>query len=412
MHSTPSRLMYPATVSADSAHRRCGVACSSRLLLGLLLSRVPLTNLVILALAVAALLSALVCVGPAGIAQALDDNLRGYGLALGMLGYLVVAYRLSMSPDSSFAASWVLASGPLAFMCASAVARERSSSRVLSLDRWCRRDRARDALRVRFVLFGERAHAAAGRPEQLCDAAVSDVDSAGALASRAWLARTRLTRSACTSMVLVASFVLVLAIIATRSRTSLLIVAVRVRSLGRVRRDLARLLSRAIRDGAVAAAALARSPALVRQPDGRVGEGARVRRRDVHPGGVAPRRARDVRAASAGSRRVLFPVAVSDVSFDARTGNGGLFVHNDYVQFLVEGGVPLLILLLVFVAVVCGSWIVSWLGWRRRSTVRRNLALRWPSRHVARMRRSTSSSTACRFGFSLDCWRRVCSPCR
>ena len=60
-----------------------------------------------------------------------------------------------------------------------------------------------------------------------------------------------------------------------------------------------------------------------------------------------PRGVRDVRAAPDWHRSVLFSAAVSSLPVATRAGHRGLFVHNDYVQFLVEGGLPLLVLVLL-----------------------------------------------------------------
>src|SRR5512139_4341045 len=79
------------------------------------------TNLLYLGLAAGALLGALVCVGPGAISERLAANRWAMALTLAMLGYLILAYRLSISPDSSFGASWVLAAAPLAFVSGSAV---------------------------------------------------------------------------------------------------------------------------------------------------------------------------------------------------------------------------------------------------------------------------------------------------
>src|SRR5262249_32142064 len=110
------------------------------------------------AIAIALLLGSLVCVGARGVADALERNRAGVLLALAMLGYLIVAYRLSLSPDNSFAASWVLASGPLAFLVTSALVRDARARRATPLSMFVVVAALAASSGVRFVLFGERAH--------------------------------------------------------------------------------------------------------------------------------------------------------------------------------------------------------------------------------------------------------------
>ena len=143
---------------------------------------------------------------------------------------------------------------------------------------------------------------------------------------------------------------LVLAIIATRSRTALMIVGVALARLDR-RSGAFRALSHG--DACSLKRALLRSRgSLSRRSHGTDRRAAK----GLEFGGGADRSSYElIRSALAmfgqhpfGSRRVLFPAAVSEclARFSSRIA-AGLFVHNDYVQFLVEGGVPLLVLLLL-----------------------------------------------------------------
>src|SRR6188768_1201845 len=68
-----------------------------------LLFQGTMTNLVVLALVAAAWLIAIMCLGANGMTEAFDRNRYGVAFALVMLSYLVVLYRFSISPDSSFA---------------------------------------------------------------------------------------------------------------------------------------------------------------------------------------------------------------------------------------------------------------------------------------------------------------------
>ena len=123
-------------MNITGATQRRPAAAALLLALSLILSLVfygTAANLLILALVVAVLLSSLVVVGSSSLSQLLDCNRAGFLLALSILGYLIVAYRFTLSPDSSFAPSWVLAAGPIAFICAAAVARSGIDSRVLTV---------------------------------------------------------------------------------------------------------------------------------------------------------------------------------------------------------------------------------------------------------------------------------------
>ncbi len=184
-------------------------------------------NLVVLAMASAASLASLVCVWSSGVSEAFARNRYGFAMSLGMLGYLTVAYRLSVSPDSSFAASWVLAAGPLTFICASAIALRPRPKRLLQGSVTALVVALAALSAFRFVFFGERAH----QP-------LVDPNNYAALMYLIWipLVHRHLTdgwRGLQPSplqhcLVFASSFVLMLALIATRSRTSLVVVGVAV----------------------------------------------------------------------------------------------------------------------------------------------------------------------------------------
>ncbi len=144
-----------------------------------------------------------------------------------MLGYLVVAYRLSIRPENSFAASWVLAAAPLAFISGSAVMQNAMAWRVLH----------------DFDLgVGDRTRCRVLRHGSCCSVSVRisrwlDPNNYATLMYLVWIplvhrylaqgwrgARDDLAYRH--ALVLASSFILVLAIIATRSRTALVIVGV------------------------------------------------------------------------------------------------------------------------------------------------------------------------------------------
>ena len=148
-----------------------------------------------------------------------------------------------------------------------------------------------------------------------------------------------------------ATFALVLALIATRSRTALLIVLavllvwLVLALFKRVSPKL--LLAHAGVVGlawvvSVAAAALTDAP----QKGLGFGGGLSIRSEllssafqifEQHPLGVGI---------------FGFPLLYPSVRSVTEQDTAGLFVHNDYVQFLVEGGIPLLLMLIAFVALV------------------------------------------------------------
>src|SRR5262245_11436354 len=207
------------TLHADSRRQ---LIAASLLALALALSLL-FQGLLYLALTAAALLGALVCVGPAVISEGFDSNRRAFGLALAVLGYLILAYRLSIRPDSSFSASWVLAAAPLAFIGGSMLSRDRVAWRVLAISISALVIVLAALSSARFVLLGERAH----QP-------LTDPNNYAALMYLVWIPlahqylaqgwrgeRTSPVGHAC---VLASSFALILAIIATRSRVGMMIV--------------------------------------------------------------------------------------------------------------------------------------------------------------------------------------------
>jgi hypothetical protein len=181
-------------------------------------------NLVVLALVEALLMFALVCIGPHDLVRTAAATRAPMALALAALGYLVIAYRLTLSPDNSFAPSWVLASAPLAFIGAALIARHSRERRALTAAVFALVLALALNSCVRLLLLGERAH------EPLADA-----NGYGSLIylvwipfvhfhlSRGWRGESANARREL--LVAGISIVMLLALLATQSRTSVLLVS-------------------------------------------------------------------------------------------------------------------------------------------------------------------------------------------
>src|SRR5262249_38806611 len=81
-----------------------------------------------------------------------------FSVAFAMLSYVAVAYRFSLSADNSFVASWVLSAGPIAFLCGLHIASNAGARRnlILAIIAIVALFAANSA--GRFVLLAERAH--------------------------------------------------------------------------------------------------------------------------------------------------------------------------------------------------------------------------------------------------------------
>ena len=307
-------------------------------------------NLIYVALVAAALLAALVCVGSDAITARLNANRWGFALALAMLGYLIVAYRLSISPDNSFAPSWVLAAGPLAFIAGLAVVQNPAALRMLTIAISTVVIVLAAISCIRFIAFGERAQQPLVDPNNYATLMYfAWIPLAHRYLAQGW--RGEPTRRHQHAVVLVSSFLLVLAIIATRSRTALLIVAgaivmwMLIATLRRV--TWGRLLAQIGIVGLAVLVAIAVNLLTNAQAKGlALGGGLAVRSELIHS--ALAMFAQHPQGIGVFCFSLLYPDYRSLLEQDT----AGLFVHNDYVQFLTEGGVPLLILLLLFVGSV------------------------------------------------------------
>jgi len=309
-------------------------------------------NLFVLCLVVATLLTALVAIGPTRLFELAGPYRFGFAVALAMLSYVAVAYRFSLSADNSFVASWVLSCGPIVFLCGLHVADSPRARRnlILVIVAVVVLFAANSALR--FVVFGERAH----QP-------MLDPNNYATLLYLVWIpivhwhlcrewSGSRISAKERIAMFF-GAFVVVLAIVATQSRTAMLIVvgALFVWLITAVwkRVSVKPLLGYAIATGLAWLVGVAVSAAnLDSSLKGlEFGNGVAVRRELIssalsmfaqHPLGVGV---------------FCFPMLYPRYRSLLEQDTLGLFVHNDYVQFLVEGGVPLLLLLLLFVGSVC-----------------------------------------------------------
>lgn len=307
-------------------------------------------NLLYLALAAAALMAALVCVGPTAISERLEVNPWGFGLALSMLGALVVAYRLTISPDNSFAPSWALAAAPLAFISGSEVMQCTAARRAVKTSISALVIVLAAVSSLRFVSFGERAQQPLVDPNNYATLMyLVWIPLVHQYLVQGWRDEATSYRRQC--LWLASSFVLVLAIVATRSRTALLLVgvalAVWIITAAIKRMAWGRLLAQL----GVVALAIAVSVAVTALTN--------VPAKGMEFGGGLDVRYELVRSAIAMFAQHPFGIGVFCFSLlypnyrsPAEQDTAGLFVHNDYVQFLVEGGAPLLVLLVLFVAAV------------------------------------------------------------
>ncbi|HVM96430.1 MAG TPA: O-antigen ligase family protein, partial [Candidatus Acidoferrales bacterium] len=310
------------------------------------------TSLRVVAIGIALLLGSLVAVGARGLAEALERNRFGVLLALAMLGYLVVAYRLSLSPDNSFAASWVLASGPLAFLVTSAMVLDARARRVASFSMFAVVVALAVYSGARFVVFGERAHAP-----------LVDPNNYAALMYLAWIPlvhhhlvgatgpNATASNASHTVLALAASFLLLLTIVATRSRASELVV---FGAFGAWIFLFARMPT--AKRWLSAHAGVALLAWLIGVAVTTFGHGSS---KALDFGGGIATRGELLRAAFAMFEQHPFGIGVFCFSLlypgyrtPAEQDTTGLFVHNDYVQFLTEGGVPLVGLVLAFVVPV------------------------------------------------------------
>lgn len=340
---------------ASSGRRLTAAALVLTFAVALSLVQRSSSALVFLALTSAALLTALVCLGPAAISQRFAANRQAFGLALAMLGYLILAYRLSIRPASSFSSSWVLAAGPVAFIGGAVLTHNATAWRVLTISISTLVIALASVSCVQFVLAGERAYQPLADPNNYAALMyLIWIPLAHQYLAQGW--RGERTPSVRHCWVLASSFMLLLAIIATRSRAGMMIVGASLAlwmSIAVIRRlEWRRVFAQACVVGLAAVVgafvtALSDVPAKGFEFHGGLSVRLELIRSalamfDQHPFGVGV---------------LCFPLLYPSYRSILEQDSAGVYVHNDYVQFLVEGGVPLLLLLSLFVGSVLGrAW--------------------------------------------------------
>jgi O-antigen ligase len=308
-----------------------------------------------LTLSVALLLTAASLIGWRGFGGAYVSSRGPVVLCVGALGVLAFGYQLSLSKDSSFAPTWVLAAMPIAALA------------TLALDDLDRRRLAEGVFGVvgllaafsvvRFLAYGERAHLP-----------LVDPNNFATLMYLIWIPfvherlvdRFRGARppARCVLLEVALAFLLLTALFATQSRAGTAVVAAALLvwvAIAALRRRS--LLGVGLHLGVALAAFLVFwvvSPAeLVATRVASLGTGAAARADLV---GSALRIFADYPVAGIGA--FCFSLVYGAYRAPTEQETAGLFVHNDYVQLLAEGG-----LLLAALPVVLG-FAVARAAWR------------------------------------------------
>ena len=307
-------------------------------------------NLIVLVATSGALLGALTLVGPARIVEAACRN-RGASIAVGAaILVLVLNYEWSLSKDSTFAATWVLAALPLTLLVSSALdrnTRHRLPRAIVVLVAGL----ALVSL-VRFVAYGERAHLPLIDPNNYATLMyLCWIPAVHGFLARAWsnAPSSTLRRAAEVSL----SFLLLVALFATHSRTGTLVVVVAFVVWASI--AVARRLTLSGTLAHLAAAAAAQAVVLISTPADFVSS------RVASLGGGVSVRLDLIDAAwrmfldhpTTGVGVLCFNLLYGAYRPISEQTTAGLFVHNDYVQLLAEGGMALAVL-----PVVLGAFAV------------------------------------------------------
>jgi len=306
-------------------------------------------NLVVLVASSACLLASMSVLGARG-----SEDGVGLGIptALGALAVLAINYQWSQSKDSSYAPTWVLAALPLAFV----VAQRLEAAARATLRRACTALVAALACvsLARFVALGERAHLPLVDPNNYAALIyLVWIPFVHERIARGWRGdgSTRLART----IEVLASFAMLAALFATRSRAGSAIVAVAIAvwiGLALVRRlGLSRPLTHAgVAVIALAFVLVASPPMSVQGGVASLGMGGAIR---LDLDTAALRMFLDHPLTGVGV--FCFPLLYGAYRSPAEQLTAGLFVHNDYVQLLAEGGV----LLLAFALVIACAAVVA-----------------------------------------------------
>jgi len=332
----------------------CGLGAAGFLLLSLFHGAA--INLPVFAYALLALLLALLVVGPARIAAALTVTGLEFAFVLAWLGALAVSYTFSLSKDGSFVPTLVLAVPVMAFVLGRGLGYQ---ARVLfSL--------------ASVIVFGFACWSAFNLllRGDLARFSLTDQNNYGTLMYlilipwihrylAGWWQQQPLSVGYRIAG-LVGMFIVFVTLFGTSSRACLLVVAAAFMVwFALALRHRLSLLPVFACAGVAAAAYLAGAVAVDLSAADRltaesVGTGFRVRAAlliaafDMLDGHLLT-----------GIGVLAFPLLYRTHRTVDDLGTTGLFVHNDYVQFLVEGGLPLVILALLFVVVAVRRCIRS-----------------------------------------------------
>ena len=311
------------------------------------------TNLVVLVLASLLLLTS-VTVAP-------ERTSLGESAAVAAIAILAVNYQWSVSKETSFPAAWVIAALPIAFaaclrMGVDAAQRTARGLFVVSV-------LLAVLSVVRFFLYGERAHEPLIDPNNYATLTyLLWIPFVHTLLVRAWNENTG-DHVALVRRIgeLVVSFVLLMAIFATRSRTASLVVAgallVWIVLAAFRRLSLREPLTHSVVAVAALAAVLSVSPQVAMGGAVKsLGMGADIRLDLLHSSWQMY-----ADHPLTGIGLFCFGLMYGGYRDATEQLTAGLFVHNDYAQFLAEGGPLLVALPLLLAAFACRG---TWQGWR------------------------------------------------
>ncbi len=270
--------------------------------------------------------------------------------AIGALLILILNVHWSLSKDSSFGPAWVLAALPLTFLAASAVdARHRRWVRIGLTSIVCM---FASISLVRLILYGERA-----------SLPLTDPNNYATLMYLAWIpfVHQRLvnrwsgiaTPTWQQALEYSASFVMLAGLFATQSRTSSVIVAVVLTIWIVIGFQKNRTVAHPLAHAAIALLALTivlllSPPDLMANRLASIGAGTSIRMDLIHSGWQM---FQDHPLTGVGV--FCFSLLYGAYRPLSEQLTAGLFVHNDYVQLLAEGGVLLFLLPLGLLFAAC-----------------------------------------------------------
>ena len=302
-------------------------------------------NLVALVAAATLLLLAVTSVGTERLCAAVAGAPGPSILAGATLVVLVLNFQWSLSKDTSFGAAWVLAGLPISFLIARGLDGERRQWLAHALI-GCGVLLAAISF-FRLLAFGERARLPLTDPNNYATLLyLLWIPWVHQALVRRWRGEPR--NLAATSVEVGCSFLLVAGVFATQSRTALLIVGVALIlwfaiALYRKLSLSAPMLHTVAAALAMASVLLASPPDFVANRVASLGIGVSVRL-DLMLSGWHMYVDHPVTGVGA----FCFGLMYSAYRPLSEQVTGGLFVHNDYVQLLAEGGVLLLSVALAF----------------------------------------------------------------